>query len=79
MAIEEPKFALASKDGALALRDYATTGEAKVAAAKTKLLALVAAQGLVANGPSTFARCNPPWTPWFLRRNAVMLPVAGAR
>lgn len=27
-------------------------------------------------GPPRFARFNPPWTPWFLRHNEVVLPVA---
>ena len=27
------------------------------------------------NGPPRFARFDPPWTPWFLRRNEVVLPI----
>jgi hypothetical protein len=50
--------------------------EAKVALQTARLAALVRARGLVAVGPSSIARYNPPWTPWFLRRNEVMLPVA---
>lgn len=75
-------------DRAVTLRDLAPTriavlrfsglaGETKVADATAKLMALVRARGLVPVGPSSIARYNPPWTPWFLRRNEVMLPVAG--
>lgn len=35
----------------------------------------VAAQGLEVSGPPRFARFDPPWRPWFLRRNEVVLPV----
>jgi hypothetical protein len=51
-------------------------GEAKVAAKTAHLAALVTKRGLVAVGPSSIARYNPPWTPWFLRRNEVMLPLS---
>jgi hypothetical protein len=37
----------------------------------------VAEAGLEVVGPPRFARFDPPWTPWFLRRNEVVLPVAG--
>lgn len=33
--------------------------------------------GLHAAGQPRFARFDPPWTPWFLRRNEVVLPVSG--
>jgi hypothetical protein len=33
-------------------------------------------QQLQAAGPSSLARYNPPWTPWFMRRNEVWIPVA---
>ncbi|MCG6568452.1 SOUL family heme-binding protein [Tessaracoccus sp. Y36] len=32
--------------------------------------------GLEVSGPPRFARFDPPWTPWFLRRNEVVLPIA---
>jgi SOUL heme-binding protein len=35
----------------------------------------VAAAGLRPVGPIRYARFNPPWTPWFARRNEVVLPV----
>lgn len=31
--------------------------------------------GLIPVGPPRYARYDPPWTPWFLRRNEVLLPV----
>ncbi|MEP7161812.1 MAG: heme-binding protein [Dermatophilaceae bacterium] len=33
--------------------------------------------GLEVIGPPRFARFDPPWTPWFLRHNEVVLPVSG--
>ncbi len=30
-----------------------------------------------ASGPASLARYNPPWTPWFWRRNEVMIPLEG--
>jgi len=51
------------------------SGEAAVAGQTAKLLALVAARRLAPTGPVTQARYNPPWTPWFMRRNEVMVPV----
>lgn len=32
--------------------------------------------GLEVSGTPRFARFDPPWTPWFLRRNEVVLPIA---
>jgi len=40
-----------------------------------RLLAAAAAAGLVVTGPPRFARFDPPWTPWFRRRNEVVIPV----
>ncbi|HBD07766.1 MAG TPA: heme-binding protein, partial [Syntrophobacteraceae bacterium] len=31
--------------------------------------------GLKASGEQIFARYNPPFTPWFLRRNEILIPV----
>jgi hypothetical protein len=35
----------------------------------------VVAAGWQPDGPMRWARFDPPWTPWFLRRNEVVLPV----
>jgi hypothetical protein len=47
-----------------------------VAARTAELAALVQAKGLRVLGPSSLSQYNPPWTPWFMRRNEVMFPVA---
>ena len=36
----------------------------------------MAEHALKAAGPPALARYNPPWTPWFMRRNEVQIPVA---
>lgn len=36
----------------------------------------MAARGLHAAGPAVLARYNPPFMPWFLRRNEVLIPAA---
>jgi hypothetical protein len=36
----------------------------------------IEARGLVARGAPVLARYNPPFTPWFMRRNEVWIPVA---
>lgn len=51
-----------------------TWGAERFDAAARDLLAKVAAAGLVASGPPVYARYDPPWTPWFLRRNEVLVP-----
>jgi hypothetical protein len=43
-----------------------------------RLLQAVHDAGLTATGPPRFARFNPPWTPWFRRRNEVVVPVRDA-
>ncbi|KKJ93415.1 heme-binding protein [Micromonospora sp. HK10] len=42
----------------------------------TALGRAVIAAGLRPTGAVRYARFDPPWTPWFLRRNEVVLPVA---
>ena len=42
------------------------------------LRSAVSGAGLHAAGAPRFARFDPPWTPWFLRRNEVVLPVSSA-
>lgn len=39
------------------------------------LRSAVAMASLEISGPPRFARFDPPWTPWFLRHNEVVLPV----
>jgi hypothetical protein len=40
-----------------------------------RLLRAVHDAGLETTGPPRFARFDPPWTPWFRRRNEVVVPV----
>jgi hypothetical protein len=47
-----------------------------VAAKTTELEQLSASHQLRAIGPASLSQYNPPWTPWFMRRNEVMIPVA---
>jgi hypothetical protein len=58
------------------LRFSGTWGEARFAEHERKLRAVVAEHGLRAVGEAVYARYNPPFTPWFMRRNEVMIPVA---
>jgi hypothetical protein len=57
------------------LRFSGLAGETKVAEMKTKLLDIIKARNMSPVGPSSVARYNPPWTPWILRRNEVMVAV----
>ena len=41
-----------------------------------KLSESIRAAGLNVVGPARFARFDPPWTPWFMRRNEVAIPVS---
>jgi hypothetical protein len=43
---------------------------------ETLLRERLKARGLAARGDPVLARYNPPFTPWFLRRNEVLIPVA---
>jgi hypothetical protein len=57
------------------LRFSGLAGEAKVASETARLLAWMNTKGLERIGPWSISRYNPPWTPWFMRRNEVMVPV----
>jgi hypothetical protein len=46
-----------------------------VAAKTAELDALAKAHNLRVAGPASLAQYDPPWTPWFMRRNEVMVPV----
>lgn len=41
-----------------------------------KLLVAIDAAGYRTLGNARFARFDPPWTPWFMRRNEIQIPVA---
>lgn len=44
--------------------------------AERQLRDAIKARGLVPRGEPILARYNPPFTPWFMRRNEVLIPVA---
>lgn len=46
-----------------------------VATFTAELYAWVKNRNLRDAGPSSLAQYNPPWTPWFMRRNEVMIPI----
>jgi len=45
---------------------------------ESALRAAIEARGLEASGEPALARYNPPFMPWFLRRNEVLIPVKRA-
>ena len=57
------------------LRFSGLAREASVAEKTAELATLLKARHLQAVGPVSLAQYNPPWTPWFMRRNEVMVPV----
>jgi len=60
------------------IRFSGLAGQANVDAKTQELAGFIKAQNLAATGPAALAQYDPPWTLWFLRRNEVMIPVAGA-
>lgn len=59
-----------------ALRFSGTWGGSRFAEHEQKLRELIDEHGLEVTGPAEYARYNPPMTPWFLRRNEILIPVA---
>lgn len=53
---------------------WATSG--KVARAERALRDELLARGVKVTGQATLNQYNPPWTPPFMRRNEIMLPIA---
>lgn len=58
-----------------ALRFGGFNTRANVDSAIARLRELSAAQGLKLRGEPVYARYNPPWTPWFWRRNEILIEV----
>jgi hypothetical protein len=52
--------------------------EHDVSARTDELRQFIAAHHLQPAGPPWLARYNPPWTPWFMRRNEVLVPLEAA-
>ena len=61
-----------------AVRFSGTWGEDRFVNHEGKLRAHLAEHGLQPVGEAVYARYNPPFTPWFMRRNEVLIPVAAA-
>jgi hypothetical protein len=59
-----------------AVRFSGTWGEDRFMNRESELRAQLAKHGLQPIGEAVYARYNPPFTPWFMRRNEVMIPVA---
>lgn len=58
------------------LRFSGFNSQANVDEKTTKLRQLAAQQGLALTSQAIYARYNPPWTPWFLRRNEILIELA---
>ena len=58
-----------------AVRYSGTWSEARYRQWEASLEAWVLEQGWTPTGPPVFARYNPPFMPWFMRRNEVLLPL----
>ena len=61
-----------------ALRFSGIFSESKVRKAKRRLQGWLAKEGLESVGDFIVARYNPPWVPWFLARNEVMIKIKDA-
>lgn len=59
-----------------AVRYSGTWSEERYLRYKRELESWIAAKGLIVLGEAVWARYNPPFTPWFLRRNEILIPVA---
>lgn len=72
-----PAVRLLREPGArMAVVRFSGGGGTRALDAKTaELEAFIAARGEIAIGPATYAFYDPPWTPPFLRRNEVMIPL----
>lgn len=58
------------------LRFSGLASPSDVAEKTAALQQMSSAAKLAPAGPVALAQYDPPWTPWFMRRNEVMLPVA---
>lgn len=58
-----------------ALRYSGTWSESRYQEHLDKLRGELKKQGLEEKGDASWARYDPPWTPWFLRTNEILIPV----
>lgn len=52
------------------------TGDSRVAHQTERLEAFLRDHKLMPTGKPLLARYDPPWTPWFMRRNELLVPVS---
>ena len=73
----DPRVMLKQEPGRLtaAIRYSGTWSQERYEKHEQRLRALIQERGLQAVGEPVFARYNPPFTLWFLRRNEVLIPV----
>ena len=57
------------------IRYSGTWGKKRYEDHEKKLMAWISAKGLKIVGAPVWARYNPPFLPWFLRRNEIIIPV----
>lgn len=62
-----------------AIKYRGTWSEARYLEHESRLRELVAARALKVCGAPIWARYDPPFMPWFMRRNEILLPVAAER
>ncbi|RBP11316.1 SOUL heme-binding protein [Roseiarcus fermentans] len=58
-----------------ALRYSGLAGDDTVAARTRDLQAILKARNLEPTGAPLLAFYDPPWTPWFMRRNEILIPI----
>jgi effector-binding domain-containing protein len=59
-----------------AVRYSGTWSERRYLQHKSELIEWINETGLTPIGPPTWARYNSPFTPWFLRRNEILIPIS---
>jgi SOUL heme-binding protein len=82
MAIEEPAHTVIEREEPFEVRDYqsyvvGTWSEARYGKELAVLRKFIGERGLTAVGEPVFARYDPPFMPWFLRRNEIQIPGQG--
>ena len=77
MAPSDPRVKLIEVPGLLmaALSYSGTWSRERYEGKEQRLKELIRQRGLKIEGEPVFARYNPPFMPWFLRRNEVLIPV----
>ena len=60
-----------------AIRYSGTWSEQRYDHYRAKLEAWLDERDLMASGPAVWARYDPPFMPWFMRRNEILIPLAG--